>query len=505
MRKRKIHARNYRLLYTILIVLTLFFTLCFGTNGLLASTITSVGEMTTARYVHKAIRLSDGRVLVVGGKTELGTYLDYDAYTILQAEVYDPSTKSFSPTGTQTTKRLSHCLVLLDNGKVLLAGGSGGFIFPELKSVELYDPATGTFRVVGDMSNKRIYNPTCTKLNDGKILIAGGAYEGGYATPWKPVDIYDPNANTLTHNVGSLVGGRSSHGTQLLPDGRVLIMFGGPGWGQVLWPLAEIYDPSTNTSTLTTGEPQYDRGDMFGSTLLSNGKIFIAGGRGRPIDNKYSEYYDHETGSFSLITGNGPYLDELPTFTIPVDSTKVAIIRGSKIDIFDTVTGTTIEDKDLSEYLSPEFKRIRSATKLLDGTVLLIEEGKKAFIYRYDTLGDYIFGGFQQPINADNSSIFKLGRTIPVKIILTDRNGQKVPTATVTISVTQITDAVLGTEVEMLVDASGMANSGNLFRYDAVSGEYIFNLSTKGYTKGTYRIYATPEDGQGYSVDFSLR
>lgn len=118
---------------------------------------------------------------------------------------------------------------------------------------------------------------------------------------------------------------------------------------------------------------------------------------------------------------------------------------------------------------------------------------------------NYVFGGFQQPINSDGSSIFKAGSTIPVKIILRDCSGQSISTATVTIGVYKIADAISGTEEELLVVSSGSANTGNLFRYDATAGQYIYNLSTKSYTKGTYRVYVKPDNGNSYSVNFSLK
>ncbi len=61
-----------------------------------------------------------------------------------------------------------------------------------------------------------------------------------------------------------------------------------------------------------------------------------------------------------------------------------------------------------------------------------------------------------------------------------------------------------GTEEEA-VDSSGSANAGNLFRYDALSGQYIFNLNTKAYGKGTYKVYAKPDNGKSYSVNLSLK
>jgi hypothetical protein len=116
--------------------------------------------------------------------------------------------------------------------------------------------------------------------------------------------------------------------------------------------------------------------------------------------------------------------------------------------------------------------------------------------------GVYVLGDFQQPINPDGSSIFKAGRTIPVKITVTDCDGNSASDATVTISVYKITDQVLGTEDELEVEASGSANTGNLFRYS--EGHYIFNLSTKGYSSGTYKVYASV-NGVSHSVIFSLR
>ena len=74
-----------------------------------------------------------------------------------------------------------------------------------------------------------------------------------------------------------------------------------------------------------------------------------------------------------------------------------------------------------------------------------------------------------------------------------------------TIAINKITDAVLGTEDELDVESSGSANTGNMFRYDETDGRYIFNLSTKGFTAGTYRVYAIPDDGNSYSVMFSLK
>ncbi|NVM21677.1 MAG: putative metal-binding motif-containing protein [Desulfobacterales bacterium] len=116
----------------------------------------------------------------------------------------------------------------------------------------------------------------------------------------------------------------------------------------------------------------------------------------------------------------------------------------------------------------------------------------------------YVFGGFQQPINVDGSSIFKAGKTIPVKISLSDCSGANISAATVKIAINKVTDLVLGTEDELDIEASGNANTGNIFRYDETDQQFIFNLSTKGLTAGTYSVYAKPDDGSSYSVMYSL-
>ena len=64
--------------------------------------------------------LSDGRVLVAGGRSDTS------------AEIYDPTTGTFTATGSMTVVRTGPTATLLGNGKVLVAGGN------DLGSAELY-------------------------------------------------------------------------------------------------------------------------------------------------------------------------------------------------------------------------------------------------------------------------------------------------------------------------------------------------------------------------------
>ena len=114
----------------------------------------------------------------------------------------------------------------------------------------------------------------------------------------------------------------------------------------------------------------------------------------------------------------------------------------------------------------------------------------------------YNFLGILPPIRTDGSSIFNLGRTVPVKFRIADANGNYVSTATATLTYQLITNDILGT-VEEAVSTSA-ASEGNTFR-NSTDNHYIFNLGTSGMSTGTYQLNINLDDGTVHTVRISLR
>ena len=92
---------------------------------------------------------------------------------LTSAELYNPTTGTFTATGNLNTARYEHAAMLLNNGTVLVAGGSNS-LSPPLTSAELYNPTTGTFSVTGNLNAGR-YSQSAVLLTDGNVLVAGGS------------------------------------------------------------------------------------------------------------------------------------------------------------------------------------------------------------------------------------------------------------------------------------------------------------------------------------------
>jgi hypothetical protein len=258
-----------------------------------------VGEDGAGIYGHTATLLPNGSVLLAGGF--VNSVWDYGGSTSSNgAGLYDSATGVFSSTGNMTASRAGHTATLLANGKVLITGGADqDSTGSGLASAELYDPSAGTFSPTGSMAVGR-YMHTATQLQDGKVLIVGGALTST-SNPLAAAEIYDPATGAFTR-AGAMATAREQHTATLLADGRVLIVGGGTpasgSGGFQATVTAEIYDPSTGSFS-ATGSMAAAR-TFHTATLLPNGTVLVAGGG---AENSTAEIYNPATGSFSITGG----------------------------------------------------------------------------------------------------------------------------------------------------------------------------------------------------------
>lgn len=233
--------------------------------------------MSDPRWSHVQTTLTDGRVLVVGGRNAQSPAIP-GARVLASADIYDPETDTFAPTGPLNVARRSPTATLLNDGKVLIAGGgssvSTGATMP-MNTAEIYDPSTGTFRLLtARMTVPRQYHTT-VKLPNGKVLIIGGSLGPGLQNISRSVDIFDPATETFTE-VGQMLFPRITQVATLLRDGRVLLAF---SWNGIdVANHSEIYDPAANTFTPTAANPVHGKVDLDGMRLFDGTVVCPTGG-----------------------------------------------------------------------------------------------------------------------------------------------------------------------------------------------------------------------------------
>ncbi|MDQ6615223.1 MAG: hypothetical protein M3083_10855 [Actinomycetota bacterium] len=262
----------------------------------------STGSMVEARRGHRAVVLADGHVLVVGGIAQ--------GRLLASAEIFDSAIGSWKPVAAMAIPRLGFSLSLMGDGRVLAAGGitstaadgSADAIRP-LSSAEIYDPAAARWMAAPSMEVGR-FDHTATVLDDGRVLIAGGLGPGpsaGDATAaLGSSELYDPASNTFQPS-GDLGQGRANHAAVLLDDGTVLAAGGitGETPGMSVRS-AERYDPRDGAWAATGSMTQARSGETL--TRLRDGRVLVAAGDIVVGPSRHSlvsaELYDPQRGSW---------------------------------------------------------------------------------------------------------------------------------------------------------------------------------------------------------------
>jgi hypothetical protein len=104
----------------------------------------------------------------------------------------------------------------------------------------------------------------------------------------------------------------------------------------------------------------------------------------------------------------------------------------------------------------------------------------------------------------DQTKAYKLGSTIPIKLQLCDVGSSNMSTADIVLHATGLTKK--DSTASGIVEDAGNSNPDSDFRYDAELAGYIFNLSTKGLSTGTWALsFAAANDLIPHTVEFDVR
>jgi hypothetical protein len=284
----------------------------------LPGTFTPTGPVLSPRSGHTATLLFNGKVLIAGGGATDESQQDPIA---VSAELYDPATGTFTPTG-DLPGNGAQALTVLPDGRVLATGFD---LF-----AELYDPSTGTFTPTGDMVAHQYPG-----LRQAPLLANGQVFVAGYPT----AQLYNPITGTFAATC-PYAGPTPAilESATLLADGRVLVTGAVNICYQPLCrdpgaPWAELFDPASGTFSLAGDMKWWNT--VYSATLLPSGKVLFAGTdlyNGIP---SAAETFDPANATFTAIDRPSPSPSYAAT-TLLVDGTVLItgpLINGSIIAI----------------------------------------------------------------------------------------------------------------------------------------------------------------------------
>jgi hypothetical protein len=312
---------------------------------------TSTANLASARARHTAVVLNTGRVLVAGGTNATGSV------ALRSAEVYDPATRTWAATGNLIQARTQHTATLRQSGAVAVVGGSN--LAGVHRNAESYSPTTGTWTALPVPLLARRQH-TATLLQNGDILVTGGRSTSGSAALASAETLSLGNVWTAT--AAPLLAAEAAHTATLLGDGRVLLV--GPNA-----PAAQLYVPSTRSFGATAAGADPREGHV--ALLLANGGVLVAGGASGV---KSSQRYDVATNTWSRFLGSTNY-DHAEASLHALPNGRALVVGGvgttarSSTETFNPTWGTWAPPAADARMLVP--RRAHAAVRLNDQKILV--------------------------------------------------------------------------------------------------------------------------------------
>jgi len=233
-------------------------------------------------------------VLVAGGISVCNS-LTCDP--VASAEIYDPQTETWRATTDMPSPRVGHTATLLTSGNVLVAGGcpTNGLPCSSALGAEIYDPSTETWSDAGPMITNRT-EAYAVGLASGEVLVAGGLDGSGF--PVVDAERYNATTDAWVAS-GTMTKGRFQSTATPLASGRVLMAGGNTA-------AAELYI-ATSVVWAATGSMNSVR-SLHAAVLLGNGDALASGGQD-PNHNVLASAETYHPGSSALVSIDPTSLD----------------------------------------------------------------------------------------------------------------------------------------------------------------------------------------------------
>ncbi|HET9420749.1 MAG TPA: kelch repeat-containing protein [Nocardioides sp.] len=312
-------------------------------------------SLSQPRAAHRATLLDDGRVLITGGCTEPGCE-GFDAGRT--SELFDPYA-GLKAGPVMGTARASGTATLLADGRVLLAGGYPGEGDPPTRAAEIFDPASGSFAPTGDLVVARA-DHSASLLADGRVLLAGGFDASGRAVA--STEVFDPASGEFTTGP-DLSAPRAAHVAARV--GERVVVVGGTEESDAL-ATTEVFEGGgwrRGPSLLT---PRV----KLGVAPIGDGRVWVVGGATESEGREKlasTEVLDVRNMSSTA----GPFLPQgeykLDGAVSLLDDGRVVVPSGDALAVFDPASGK-LRELAVTTYPAGSF---RTVTPLTDRRVLV--------------------------------------------------------------------------------------------------------------------------------------